>query len=189
LISSGRIEEALAESKKALELDQLSPIMNVHLGWHYFFVRQYDQALGQLRKAVELDPSYGLAYWYIGWVYEQTGRRDEAIRQMLRAQELLKGNLIVEADLAHAYAIAGKEGEARKILAKLRSLSSQQYVNPYEIGLINVGLGEKDQAFRALGEALRDRSDLMIYLKLDPRMDPIRADPRFTELVSKVGIP
>jgi eukaryotic-like serine/threonine-protein kinase len=189
LISAGKSDEALAESKKALELDQLSPIMNVHLGWHYFFARQYDHSLNQLRKTLELDPNYGLAFWYTGWVYEQTGKREEAIAQMLRAKELLKGNLIVEADLAHAYGIAGKKDEARKVLAQLRSLSKQRYVNPYEIALIHLGLSENEQAFQALEEALRDRSDLMIYLKLDPRMDPIRPAPRFAELVRKVSIP
>ena len=189
LISSGRMDEALAESKKALEIDQLSPIMNVHLGWHYFFARQYDHSLDQLRKTLELDPNYGLAFWYTGWVYEQIGKPEEAIGQMLRAKQFLKGNLVVEADLAHAYGIAGKKSEARKILAGLRSMSEQTYVNPYEIALIHLGLGEKEQAFQSLNEAIRDRSDLMIYLKLDPRMDPIRSDPRFTELVRNVGIP
>jgi eukaryotic-like serine/threonine-protein kinase len=189
LISAGRTDEGLAESQKALELDQLSPIMNTHLGWHYFFARQYDQAFDQLRKTLELDPAYGLAFWYTGWAYEQTGKPGKAIEQMLRARELLKGNLIVEADLAHAYAIAGNKSEARKILAELRSFSSQRYVNPYEIALIHVGLGEKEQALQELDHALQDRSDLMIYLKLDPRMDPIRSDLRFKELVRKVGIP
>jgi tetratricopeptide (TPR) repeat protein len=189
LMSAGRTDEALAESKKALELDQLSPIMNAHLGWHYFFARQYEQALDQLSKTLELDPAYGLAFWYTGWAYEQTGKPEKAIEQMLRARELLKGNLIVEADLAHAYGIAGKQAEARRILAELRSLSSQRYVNPYELALIHIGLGEEKQAFQALDQALRDRSDLMIYLRRDPRMDPIRPDPRFEELVRKVEIP
>src|ERR1700730_17060948 len=82
--STGRLSEALAESKRALELDVLSPIMNVHLGWHYLYARQYDRALDQLTKTLELDPNYGLAHWYRGLAYQQKGMYTEASESWAR---------------------------------------------------------------------------------------------------------
>jgi eukaryotic-like serine/threonine-protein kinase len=189
LLSAGRIEEAEQSSKKALELDALSPIMNVHLVWHYYYGRQYDKALEQVKKTLELDSNYGLAYWYRGLVYEAQGKYDDAVRDMRRGKELLKGNIIVNSDLAHAYAVSGKKPEAEKALAELRQVSEKRYVNPFEIALIYMGLGNKDDAFDWLEKAYRQRSDLLVYLKVDPRLDPIRSDPRFVDLMRRVGIP
>jgi TolB-like protein/Flp pilus assembly protein TadD len=189
LLSAGRMEEAEQSSKKALELDALSPIMNVHLVWHYYYAGQYDKALEQVKKTLELDPNYGLAYWYRGLVYEAQGKYDDAVRDMGRGKELLKGNIIVDSDLVHAYAVSGKKLEAEKALAELRQVSEKRYVNPFEIALIYIGLGNKDNAFDWLEKAYRQRSDLLVYLKVDPRLDPIRSDPRFVDLMRRVGIP
>jgi serine/threonine protein kinase/tetratricopeptide (TPR) repeat protein len=189
LISAGRVQEAEAESKRALEVDQLSPIMNVHLGWHYYFARQYDKSLEQLQKTIELDPHHGLAYWYRGWDYEQKGMYADALREMRKGQELLKGNMIVEGDIGHLYAISGKKAEAERVIHELEQLSAHRYINPFEIALIYIGLGDKNQAFHWLENAYRERSDMLVYLKVDPRLDPIRSDSRFADLVRKVGIP
>jgi eukaryotic-like serine/threonine-protein kinase len=189
LIATGRPEESLAESNRALELDPLSPIMSTHLGWLYYYLRRNDQALSQLGKTLELDPNYGLAHWYIGLVKEQQGRYDEALDRMSRAVELLHGNLVVEADRAHALALSKRTAEAEESLGGLLTLSRTRYVNPVETALVYIGLGKSDEAFRWLDRAYEERSDLLVYLRVDPRFDPIRSDPRFAELIRRVGLP
>jgi TolB-like protein/Tfp pilus assembly protein PilF len=189
LIAARRPDESLAESNRALELDPLSPIMSVHLGWLYYYLRQYDRAIDQLNKTLELDPNYGLAHWYIGLVREQQSRFGEALDALGHAETLLKGNLVVESDRAHALAVSKRTGEAEAALRNLLSLSPARYVNPVEVALIHIGLGQNDEAFRWLDRAYAERSDLLVYLGVDPRLDPIRSDPRFSALVRRVGLP
>lgn len=187
LMASDRREEALAESKRAFDLDQLNPAMNVHLGWHYIYARQYDLALAQLRKALELDPNHSLGNWYLGWVYEQQGKYPDALQAMHRAQELLKSNTALVADIGHVYAISGDKPAALKILEQLNESSRRTYVSPFEVALIYVALGRKNEALQWLEKAYTDRSDLLIYLNVDPRLDSIRSDPRFVDLAHRVG--
>ena len=189
LLSSGRQAEALAESQRALELDPLSPIINVHLAWHYLYTTQYDRALEQLSKTLELDPNYALAHWYRGLAYEQKKMYSEALREMAQAKDLLPGNLAVESDMGHVHAISGNKTAAQKIIGTMKQQSAHRYVNLYELALIYVGLGQRDQAFESLNKAFRERSDQMIYLKVDPRLDSVRSDSRFSDLVRRVGIP
>jgi TolB-like protein/DNA-binding winged helix-turn-helix (wHTH) protein/Flp pilus assembly protein TadD len=190
LLSSGRRDEALAESNRALELDPVSPIINLHLGWHYLYTRQYDRALDQLAKTLELDPSYALAHWYRGLAYEQKKLYPDALREMDKAKELLPGNLGVQSDIGHVYAVSGDKRAAERLIARLRDESSAgRYVNPYEVALIYVGLGQNKQAFEWLDKAYRGHSDMLIYLNVDPRLDSIRSDSQFRALVRRVGIP
>jgi serine/threonine-protein kinase len=189
LMASGRRDEALAESERALNLDQLSPILHVHLGWHYVYARQYDHALDQLRKVLDLDPNYSLANWYLGWVYEQQGKYPEALEAMHKAQAFLQGNTALTADIAHVYAVSGDRPAALKILNQLKESSRQRYVNAFEVALIYLALGEKQTAIQWLEKAYSERSDFMIYLAVDPRLDSVRADPQFADLTRRVGLP
>ena len=189
LLSSGRRDEALAESTRALELDPLSPIINVHLAWHYLYTRQYDRALDQLTKTLELEPDYALAHWYRGLAYEQKKMYPEALREMARTRQLLPENPAVRSDVGHVYAVSGNRSEAERVIAELGEETARRYVNPYEVALIYVGLGKPDQAFEWLEKAFGGRSDQLIYLTVDPRLDALRSDPRFADLVRRVGIP
>jgi len=189
LFSSGRREEALAEANRALDLDPVSPIINLHLGWHYLYTRQYDRALEQLAKTLELDPNYALAHWYRGLAFEQKKMYSEALHEMGIAKNLLPGNLAVVSDIGHVYAVSGDKGTAEKLIAELKEESSHRYVNQYELALIYVGLGRKDEAFKSLDLAFREHSDQLIYLNVYPRLDPISSDSRFADLVRLVGIP
>ena len=189
LLSSGRIGEAFAESNRALELDPVSPIINLHLGWHYLYTKQYDRTLEQLGKTLELDPNYALAHWYRGLAYEQKKMYADALREMDRAKELLPGNLAVESDIGHVYAVSGDKVAAERIIAKLREESARRYVNQYELALIYVGFGQNDRGFQLLDRAFREHSDQMIYLKIDPRVESLRSDSRFANLVRLVGVP
>ena len=189
LIAGGRTREAEAESMRALELEPLSPIMNAHLGWHYFYARQYDQAIEQLGKLLELDAHYGLAYWYRGLAFEQKGMYADALREMRRAKDLLPDNVVIDADMGHLQASAGNRAEARTALAKLQELSKRTYVSAFGPALIHLGLDERDQALNLLAQAHREGSDILVYLRVDPRVDVLRQDPRFPNLMRLVGAP
>ena len=188
LMAEDRRDQALAESKRALELDPLSQVANLHLGWHYIYARSYDLALKQLQKTLELNPNYGYAYWYMGRAYEQQAKYSEALRAMHTAQTLLKGNTAVIADIAHVLAISGDTKGARDLLQNLRQARKTTYVSPVEVGLIYLGLGKKTHAFESFEKGYAERSDLLIYINVDPRFDSIRSDVRFQDLVQRIGL-
>jgi hypothetical protein len=108
---------------------------------------------------------------------------------MRKGADLLTGNVVVSGDIGHVHAVAGSRADAERVIEELQRKSVERYVSPFEIALIHVGLGDRDRAFEWLDKAFRDRSDLLVYLKVDPRLDPIRSDRRFTALVAKVRLP
>jgi tetratricopeptide (TPR) repeat protein len=167
----------------------LSAIINVHLAWHYLYMRQYDRAIDQATKTLELDPSYALAHWYRGLAFGYKRMYADALRELARARDLLPGNAAVRSDIGYVRAVSGHEREASGVIAALKEESASRYVNAYELALIEVGLHKDDRAFEWLDQAFRERSDMMIYLRVDPRLDSVRSDPRFADLVRRVGIP
>lgn len=186
----GRHEEAIAEAKRGLKLDRVSTEGNFFLGSVLVFSRQYDQAIVQLHDSVELDPNYWYTHYFLGRAYEQKGRLPEAIEEFQRALELEKDNAENWANLGHAYARSGKSAEALKIIDHLKELSATSYIAPYNIAAIYGGLEDKDQAFAWLDRAYNDRSCMLVlYLSNDPRMDSLRSDSRFAELVRRIGLP
>jgi tetratricopeptide (TPR) repeat protein len=189
LLPLGRTEDSLAESRHALELEPLSLVINVHLGWHYLYARQYDQAVEQDRRALELDPTFPQAQRYSAWAFLQKGRREEAIAALRAALSGLGPQPEVEAELGHALAVAGRRAEAQAVLAGLRDASSGRYVPPYAVAVVHAGLGDRDQALAWLDKAYDERSDYMPYLGLEPMLDSLRSDPRFAALVRRVGPP
>ena len=190
LMSQHRVDESLSESRRALELSPLDLIVNIHLGWHYLYARQYDQALEQLNKVVDMDHNFAQAYPWLGLVYEQKGKYPEAIAAFQRAISLFPGGSTqAQAELAHAYAISGNKGEALRIVADLQELAKTKYVPPYQIAAIYAGLGDKDQAFSWLEKAYEERSDWLVNVKADQRFDGVHSDPRFAELVRRLGLP
>ncbi len=189
LTAVGRTHESLVESLRAMELDPLSLPLNGHLAWHYVYARQYDQAIEQCRRTIEMDANYPQAHDFLGGAYEQTGMYEEAFTEFQKAISLSGDSVHLRAELGHAYAVAGKGGEALKIMDELKRLSKETYVSPYDVAAIYVGLGQKDQAFDWLEKAYQERSDWLRYLKVDPRLDPLRSDLRFPDLVRRVGLP
>jgi adenylate cyclase len=190
LAPMGRYDEALAEAKRCQQLDPVSPETNAFLGSVLVFSRQYDQAIEQLRSGLELDQTYWYAHYFLGWAYEQKGKLPEAIAEFQRALELEKDNAENWANLGHAYGLSGKKAEALKIIEHLKELSASNYIAPYNVAAIHTGLGDKDQAFAWLDRAYGERSSMLaLYLTNDPRMDSLRSDPRFTELIRRVGLP
>jgi adenylate cyclase len=201
LMAQGRIEESLTQSKRILELSPFDILFNVHLAWHYLYARQYDQALDQIEKTVEMDRNYAETYPWLGLILEQKGRYAEAIAAFQNAIRLFPGgSSIVEAELAHTYAVSGNREAAQKIIAELQKLAKSKYIPSFQIAAIYAGLSasparnaspprtEKDQVFGWLEKAYEERSDGLVYLNADQRFDSLRSDPRFTDLTRRVGL-
>jgi serine/threonine-protein kinase len=189
LVAMGRFPESLAESRLALQFDPLDNILNVHLGWHYLFARQSDEAVEYLRRATGMYENSWIGRHYLGWAYEQLGRYSDAIAQLEKASAVSPGSAAMQSALAHAYALGGKRSEAKNILGQLLVSRQQEYVSPYEIAVVYVGLGEKDQAFEWLERAYQEHSSWLSYLNVESRLDPLHSDPRFADLVRRVGLP
>ncbi len=188
LASLGRLDEARAEIKRAHELDPLSLGIQANVGMISYFGRQYDQAIKQLQETLELDQKFFVPHWGLGLAYEQKGMYEEAIAHFQQAVSLSGGSTNVIASLGHAYAVGGHEIEAQKIIEELKDRAKRGYVSSYQIALVYIGLGHKDQAIEWLENAYQERSTLLGYLKMDPRFDSLRSDPRFAELVRRVGL-
>lgn len=189
LVALSRFDEALLESKRALELDPVSPVMNNHLGWHYMYARQYDLAIAQLNHTFALDPEFALSQWYLGIVYEQLGRNAEAEAAFEAALRPTNADALIRADVAHYYAVSGQTERALEELAALEKIAKEQRVSPFGFAMIQVGMGDHDKAFAFLERAFDERSDMLVYLNVDPRLDPLRENPRFADLTARVGLP
>lgn len=186
---TGRVDAGIAEAKKAIELDPLSPQANTYLGADLYFIRRYEEATGQLQEAIRANPNYWWAHVFLGRCYEQTGRLPEAIAEFQKAKQIEAAIPEIHAALGHAYAISGDRKEAEKVLEELKERSTRSYVSPYNIAIVYAGLGEKDEAFKWLEKAYQERPFYLVWLKVDPQLDGLRADPRFSDLLRKVGFP
>ena len=185
LSSLGRHQEAIAEIKRALELDPLSLPVNSVTGRVLYLARQYDEAIEQSRKTIEMDPRFATAYQNLGRSYEQKGMYAEAVATFQEWNKVAPGHGL--AFLGRAYALAGKTDEAQKILAQLKELSARRYVSPYHVAMIYAGLGDKEQTLAWLERAYQQRNHNMVFLKVEPELDGLRSDPRFADLMRRVG--
>lgn len=188
LAEQGRHEEALATIKKAQAVDPLSLIINANVGFILYVARKYDEAIGPIQRTLELDPRFYLAYQYLGYVYEQQKLYDKSIAALQKALMIAPESMTLKSELARAYAIAGKTEDSRKILTELQQTSSDIYVSPFDIAMIYIGLGDKDLALQWLEKAYQEHSDQIAYLKMDPRLDPLRSDPRFKDLLRRIRL-
>lgn len=188
LMVEGRFDEALAEMNRASELNPLSPALTLALGYRLYYARGYPAAIEQIQKTLAMDAKFVPAHVYLGRAYEQNGTYPAAIAEMRTALELSEGDTNELAALGHTYAVAHQTAEARKILDQLKERSQQTYVQPSLIALIQIGLGDKNQAFDWLQKAYDDRSSGLLYLKVDPAWDSVRSDPRYLDLLRRVGL-
>jgi serine/threonine protein kinase/tetratricopeptide (TPR) repeat protein len=188
LMTMGRHEEAMARMKNGQQLDPLSLIINVAVGWAFYFARRYDEAIEQLRRTIELDPNYPVTYWILGLVLRKTGCYEPAITEGEKAVNLSGGSPLMRAALAHTFGTAGRTKEAFQMLDDLTELAKQKYVAPYFFAGIHIGLGENDRAIEYLEKSYEEHSHWLIYLHLDPNMDALRDDPRFQDLLQRVGL-
>jgi tetratricopeptide (TPR) repeat protein len=188
LAMMGRFDEAIAELKRAQELDPLSLIISFLLGWTYYFARQPEKAKEEARKALEIDESFWMAHWTMALGYEQTGQYDEALAELEKAKALDDSSWIA-AVFARVYGRLGRTDEAQKILDELTERSKQQWVAPYLVATAYVNLDRRDQAFEWLQKALEDYDEWIDCINIDPALDLLRSDPRFQDLLRRVGLP
>ena len=184
LLALGRFEEAIAEGKRAVELDPLSPIINADLGQNLYTARRYDEAIAQLRKTLEIDPTFYYAHYNLGIALQLKGDMPAAIAEYTQAQQL-SDDQFVQVLLAAAKAQSGDKDAAIQMLAELEELSQHRYVSSYWRTLLYLSLGNRDEAVRWLEQAAHDGLS-MTTIKVDPLLDPLRGDPRFEALVQKV---
>jgi TolB-like protein/Tfp pilus assembly protein PilF len=184
----GRFTAALAQIQRAQEPDPLSLIINTNLGWLLYFNRQYDQARAQLLKPVEMDSDFMSAHVKLGWVYEQQGLYPQAIAEFQKALALAGDDLNVLALLGNAFARAGQQNEARQILTTINQRARQKYVSSYWIAIIYASLGAKEEAFGWLERAYTEHSVGLVWLKVDPKLDCLRTEPRFKDLLQRIGL-
>jgi tetratricopeptide (TPR) repeat protein len=186
LATMDRMSEALSETELAQRDDPLSLIVSSNAGLIFLLAGRYEQAIETLNKALEIDPTFPRAHFRLGNVYERKGMLEKAISEFEQAVRLSGGDSSYQGALGHAYASAGNAEQATKILNLLITRSHRQYVPAYAIALIYAGLKEKDQAFEWLDNAYNDRSASMALLKVDPALNNLHSDPRFTELARRV---
>src|SRR5262249_55088322 len=183
LSASGRHEQAIASIQRAQELDPLSPLVNADAGWYYFYARRYDEAIRECRRALEVDPNFGFALNCVMAAHREQGKYDAAfadVRELFRLRAAQTHQKPEE--IAAANAQKGLRGAAELWLARLQRLSHQFYISPYQSAVLHLWLDQKDQALADLKRVRDQRDTLMVLLDVDPRLDPLRADPRFAAL-------
>jgi TolB-like protein/DNA-binding winged helix-turn-helix (wHTH) protein/Tfp pilus assembly protein PilF len=187
LMSMGRIGESIAEMNRAHSLDPLSVSMNFSLGWRLYMAREFDQAIEQLRNTIDMDPNFILPHLVLGQAYEQKKTYDQAIAELRRAADISQNSPPALAALARTYAVSGRTSEAKKLLDLLMEQSKKQYVSPFYVAIVYAGLGENDQALDWLEKAYKDRSNAIVFAKVDPQLDTLRSSPRFQSLLHRLA--
>jgi tetratricopeptide (TPR) repeat protein len=184
LAALGRFDEAIAEGKRALELDPLSPVINSDLGETLVHARRYDEAIAQLRKTLEIDPTFYFAHYNLGQALQLKGDLPGAIAEYTKAQQLRDDARVL---VAAAKAQLGDKEAAVQMLAELAELSKYRYVRAYSRALLCLSLKNREEAIRWLEQGVANHEDLPIpWIKVDPLLDPLRGDPRFEALVQRV---
>ena len=188
LTATGRLEEAVQEMKKALELDPASLVMNTFMGATLSYTGRYDEAIDQCRRTIQMDPNFAVAHWHLGLAYEQKQLLDEAIEEFRKAISLSGGSPLMKAALARAYAKAQKTHEANEMLNELNELAKRQYASAYELATIYVALGNNEEGFQLLAKAYAEHSFHLVNLNVSPHFKSVRSDPRFQDLVQRLGL-
>ena len=188
LLAVGRRAQSIDETKRARQLDPANPMLTTCTGWHSLFDKRFDEAESYASEAQMMMPSFW-SQIVKGWAYIGKGQNDSAVTAMRQAAALSNDLPFADAALAHALARAGKTAEARKLLDALIQQSIKGYVSAYDIAIVYAGLGDKDQAITWLRKALGERSMFAVHMTWDARLDGLRADPRFQELVRSLGLP
>jgi tetratricopeptide (TPR) repeat protein len=188
LSKMGRHEEAIAEARRARQLDPVTANSNIILGMLLYRARRYDEALVAAQKALELYPLNPGALWVEAWSHEQRRELPEAISELEQAVRLSGGIPLYRALLGHAYALAGERTKALGILDELTSLSRQRYASPLDFAVVFTGLGDRIAAFQWLEKAYNERT-MRIQELPEPHFDSLRSDPRWQDLIRRIGLP
>jgi tetratricopeptide (TPR) repeat protein len=182
-------DQALAEEKRAQELDPLSPVISKNIGTILYYARRYEEAIAQYLRALELDPNFARTHFYLGLAYEQIGQCARAIAEFDNAVALAGRMPVMLAALGHAHAQSGNREQAQDLLRELSKQSADQYVPSFSMAVIWAGLGGKQEMFAWLNKAYDERSSWLLALGVEPLFDCYRQEAGFTELLGRVGLP
>lgn len=188
VVAQGRFDEAFDQINRARELDPLSLPINTNAGWLLHLARRYDEAIEQYLKTIELDEGFGLAHRRLGQTYEQTHMYNEAVLEFQKAVKLSGEDVELLSARGHFYAMLGESEKAKEVLELLEERATSTYVPAYLVARVHLGFGDNDQVFEWLNKACDERYGYLAYLNVDPMFDNVRSDPRFAELVSRVGL-
>ena len=185
----GRTDEAITELKRAVELEPLSLITSANLAATYMYARQNGQALEQAKKTYDLEPSFVAGRFWLASIYDANGMYAEAIALSEKSLQSDPTNQLFLSVAGYAYAKSGRRREAEDVLKKFKEIAKTQYVMSYLVATIYAALGQRDEAFTELERAFAERDWYLKHLKVDPFLDPLRDDPRFADLVKRIGLP
>jgi adenylate cyclase len=189
LAARGRFEEAIAEVRRGQQREPLSVVVHHHVAWICLLARRYDDAIAECRSAIEMEPTFPMAHLWMGVSLEQQGHYEEAIASLDEAVKYMGGVSIGVGAAAHAYAVSGQVEEARRRLVELEQARAGRYVEAYAIALVCAGLGDREDALRWLEQAYQEHSFwLAFWAKVDPRLDVLRDDGRFQDLLRRLGL-
>ena len=184
LMIVGRSEDALTEARRAARLDPLSASASYTLGWQLYLARQYSDAIDQLKTTIALDPMVPAAHWALAAAYEKSGRLQDAIRELQDSSTTSPNRSAHLAELGYVYARASRAADARQVLQRLESTAGSSY----DIALVAAGLNDRETAFVRLEQAADEHVPAMTTVAVDPRFDDLRSDPRFKELLKRIGL-
>ena len=189
MAAQGRLDAAIERMRRTLELDPLSVTESANFGWYLLMARRYDAAVEQIRKTLAIDPAYAYAHEVLGRIHEQQGKYPEAIAELRVAVERSRGGLTELAALGHGYAAAGRTAEARDILEQFGNCLSRSMFPLYNRAVVYAGLKDVDQTFVWLERAYQQRDGWLAgHVSVDPRFDLVRPDPRFDDLLRRIGL-
>ena len=189
LLTAGRPDEALQEIQLAQQRDPLSLPVNTDLGFCYYYTGRYDEAVKQLNLVLGMNPNFPPAHLWLGRTYQELGKFDEALAAFRRVEDRIHDWPVSIAARGFVAGVAGRPAQALEALAELEELSARRFVTSYGVALVHAGLGQNDAAFAWLNKAFDERSNWLVWLRLDPRWNGLRPDPRFAQLVSRMRFP
>jgi tetratricopeptide (TPR) repeat protein len=183
-----RHREALQQINEAMRLDPLSLPNNAEVIRTLYYARDYDQAIEQGQKAMQLDPGYARTHFWLGRVYSQKGMHKEAVAASEKILQAMPDSNLGLTEMAYSLAAAGRQPEARKILRRLEDRAERTFVPAYNLAIIHTALNDKEAAMKYMQRAFEDHDWALIVFAVEPRLDPLRSDPRFQEILGKVKL-
>jgi serine/threonine-protein kinase len=187
LAATGRYAEAMVQIRQAHDLDPLSVVVSMETAWIYFIARDYDHAIEQAARVTHLEPEFPSAQYILGLACEQKGRFEEARAALERSLAGSQGHAAGPASLGHLFGITGRREEALQMLDQLNVLASRGYVAAFWHSIVCAGLGDLDAAISHLERSYAESDVWLVWINTEPRLDSLRADPRFVQLLRRVG--
>jgi serine/threonine-protein kinase len=184
----GQTDDALEEAKQARKLDPFSPIIASHPAWINYLSRNAEGAIREARQALKLDPNFFPSRRYLSLGYDLQGKYNDALTELQRAVTSATKSTLVKSELGYAFAKAGRREEALRVMDELQRSPGERRVSPFHFALIHIGLGENDRAIDLLEKAYDERVERLVWLRADPRFDPLRLDPRFNDLLTRMEL-